>query len=209
MGFLSKLTGAADNKLLTTGQLGRGLILHVEMTGTTISAGGGLAERVCVFTVEVRLDGAAPYAATVRQRFPEIQLAQISPGNTIVAVRVDPANPANVALDWSTPPPSVTMASQPGQPSAADLLATGNPCEVVIVETQPLGMKNSAGLDMHAFLFSVFVPGQVPYQAQVGNPVPVAAVPLLFPGSRLPAKVSPSEPRAIAVDWAAALASFQ
>jgi hypothetical protein len=101
------------------------------------------------------------------------------------------------------------MAADPGRLKAADLLANGNPCEVVIVETQPLGMKNPAGVDLHAFLFTVFVPGQVPYQAKVGNPVPPEAVPLLFPGSRLPAKVSPSESQAIAVDWSAALESFK
>jgi hypothetical protein len=208
MGLFSKLTGGTDTKLLTTGILGRGVILNVELTGTTVQAGGGIEERVCNFTVEVTLDGRPPYAAVVRQRFPEFQLAQIQPGNTLVAVRVDPTNPTKVAIDWSQPAPTVTVASQPGQ-SAADLLASGDPCEVVIVETKPLGMKNQAGVDLHAFLFSVFVPGKVPYQAKVGNPVPPEAIPLLFPGSRLPAKVSPSEDQAIAVDWATALAAFQ
>jgi hypothetical protein len=68
-------------------------------------------------------------------------------------------------------------------------------------------MRNQAGTDLHAFLLSVFVAGRPPYQAKVGNPVPPAAVPLLFPGSRLPAKVEAGDPNGIAIDWDAALSA--
>jgi hypothetical protein len=198
-----------DNKLLANGCLARGLILDYSTTGTTLQSGNGFVERVCTFTLEIRLDDTAPYNATVRQRFPEIRLSEIDRGNTLVAVRVDPANPANVAIDWATPAPTVTIAANPGQATATALLETGDPCEVLIIESRPLGMKNSSGIDLHAFMLTVFVPHKVPYQTQVGNPVPPDALPLLFPGSRLPAKVDPAEPKAIAIDWIAALASFQ
>jgi hypothetical protein len=92
---------------------------------------------------------------------------------------------------------------------APNLLASGDPCEVVVVQTQALGMQNASGVDLHAMMVTVFVPHKPPYQAQVGNPVPADAVPLLFPGSRLPARISPDDPHAIAVDWPAALADFQ
>ena len=51
-------------------------------------------------------------------------------------------------LDFNNPPPTVTVANQPGQESAADILATGIPARAVIVQTQPLGMQNAAGVDM-------------------------------------------------------------
>src|SRR5215472_3516179 len=91
MGLLSKITGGPDKKLLETGLLGRGIITEVRPTGTTLEVGNGLVQRVCVFTVEVSLDGRAPYIATCKQRFPEIQLPQIQLGNTTVAVRANPA----------------------------------------------------------------------------------------------------------------------
>jgi hypothetical protein len=69
-------------------------------------------------------------------------------------------------------------------------------------------MKNPHGVDMHAFVLTVMPDGQKPYQTKVGNPVPEEAVPLLFPGSNLPAKVLPEEPEGVVIDWDAALAEF-
>jgi hypothetical protein len=41
-----------------------------------------------------------------------------------------------------------------------------------------------------------------PYQIQVGNAVPASALPLLFPGSKLHAKLGEG-PNDVVVDWAA------
>src|SRR6202007_2739572 len=145
MGLLSKITGGPDKKLLETGLLGRGIITDVRPTGTTLEVGNGLVQRVCVFTVEVSLDRKAPYTATCKQRIPELQLPQIQPGNTTVAVRANPADPAQIALDFATEPPVVTTPGGSGNHSAAEILATGAPGRAVIVEYQPLGKRNPAG----------------------------------------------------------------
>ena len=105
MGLLSKITGGPDKKLLETGLLGRGIITDIKLTGTTLQSGNGLVQRTCLFTVEVSLDGRAPYTATCKQRIPEIQLPQIQLGNTTVAVRANPAELTQIALDFSTEPP--------------------------------------------------------------------------------------------------------
>jgi hypothetical protein len=208
MGLLSKLTGGTDTKLLANGRPARGVIVDVALTGSTVQMGGGFVERICVFTVEVTLDGQPPYHAQIRQRIPEIQIPQIQPGNTMVMVKVDPSDPTKAAIDWSTPAPKVTMTNT-GRMTAADIIASGLACEAVIIESRPLGMQNPSGIDMYAFALSVFVPGRAPYQIQVGNPVPPPALPLLFPGSRLPAKVDPDEPNGLAIDWETALSAFQ
>jgi hypothetical protein len=66
-----------------------------------------------------------------------------------------------------------------------------------------------SGLDLHAFLLTIMVSGQAPYQVKVGNPVPSAAVPLIFPGSRLPARFMAGDiPEAVAIDWPTALAQY-
>jgi hypothetical protein len=47
--------------------------------------------------------------------------------------------------------------------------------------------------------------GKDPYQIQVGNPTPPAALPFLFPGSRVPVKIG-TDPNAVVIDWDAAVA---
>ena len=103
-------------------------------------------------------------------------------------------------------PPTVTVKREGG--GAAEVLARGLPVRAVIVQTQPLGMKNEEGVDLHAFLLTVLPEGKAPYQAKVGNPVPTEAVPLLYPGANLPAKVLPEEPDGVVIDWAGALAEI-
>ena len=205
MGFLSKLTGGPDKKLLQTGLLGRAIITDVKLTGTTLEIGNGLVQRVCLFTVEVSLDNRAPYTATCKQRIPEIQIPQIQPGFTTVAVRVSPDDPSQIVLDFATEPPVVTAPAATGNNSAAELLATGEPGEAVIVAFQPLGKRNQAGIDVYAFVLTVIPQGKDPYQIQVGNPTPPTALPFLFAGSRVPVKIG-TIPQAVVIDWEMAAA---
>jgi hypothetical protein len=201
MGLLSKITGGADKQLLQTGLLGRGIITDVRMTGTTMRTGNGLVQRVCVFSVEVSLDNQAPYMATCKQRFPEIELARIQPGNTTLAVRVNPDDLTQIVLDLDTDPPVVTSAGGAG--SAAELLATGRPGEAVIIASQPLGKRTKAGIDMYYFRLTVMPPGEQPYQIEVGNPAPPAALPFMYPGSRVPVKIGAGR-NDVVIDWEAA-----
>ena len=205
MGLLSKITGGADKKLLQTGLPGRGIITDVKLTGTTIQTGNGLVQRTCIFTMEVSLDGKDPYTATCKQRIPEIQIAQIQPGASTVAVRADPDDLTQVAIDFNSEPPTVTTPAGQGNHSAAELLATGQPGRAVIVEWQALGKKNPAGVDLYAYALTVMPEGKDPYQIQVGNPTPPAALPFLFAGSHVPVKIG-GDPNAVVIDWDQAVA---
>jgi hypothetical protein len=208
MGLFKKLKemgGTPDKELLQNGRLGRGLILGID--STNVSTGSeGFEVPVCVFTVEVTLDNTPAYQAQVRQAVPYQVIGQMIPGQTAVAVRVDPEDPSHVALDLATEPPTVTVAREGG--GAAEVLARGVPVRAVIVATQPMGMKNPEGLDIHAFILTVLQDGQAPRQTKVGNPVPPEAVPLLFNGANVPAKVLPEEPDGVVIDWQAALAEY-
>ncbi len=194
------MTGGADKKLLATGLPGRGIITDLKLTGTTIQTGNGLVQRTCIFTLEVSLDGKDPYTATCKQRIPEIEIAQIQPGGTAVAVRANPDELTEIAIDFNTQPPVVTTPGGSGNHSAAEVLATGTPAKAVIVESQPLGKKTPAGVDVYAFVLTVMPDGKDPYQIQVGNPVPPAGLPFLFPGSHVPVKIG-SDPNAVVIDW--------
>ena len=156
--------------------------------------------------VQVFLDGEQPYVAQTRQRILEYQIPQLSQGGAVVAVRVDPADPQRIAIDFQSEAPVVTVARAPDG-GAERVLETGLPAELVIVANTPLGVRNYLGHDVHLFTLTVSVPGQAPYQVQLGNPVPAAALPLLYPGSKVPGKVVAGEPNSVAIDWDAAIAA--
>jgi hypothetical protein len=202
---LQGMVGGVSKELMTNGLLGRGQITNVKQTG--VSTGGDTDPHpVCVFTVQVALDNTPVYEATCRQSVPMMVVPQLA-GGAVVAVRVNPDNKSEIALDLATEAPVVAMAGQSGQETAADILAQGSPARAVIVASQPLGMKSPKGLDMYGFQLTMMVDGKAPYQIQVGNPVTPAGVPLIFPGSNLPAKFMPdAPPESVAIDWDAAVA---
>jgi hypothetical protein len=206
MGFLKKLTGGTDTKLLETGLPGRGVIMAVNPSGATVQMGNGLVERACQFTVQVTLDNQPPYETTVKQRVAEVYIPQFQPGASVVAVRANPNNLSEIALDFEHEPPTVTMAHTEGAVTAAQIIETGTPAKGVIVQSQPLGMKNPDGIDMYAFVLTVMPDGAAPYQTQVGNPTPPEALPLLYPGSHVAVKLQVGGgPDDVVIDWAQAL----
>jgi hypothetical protein len=209
MGLFSKIreaTGGDDPDLLANGQLGRAVVQNVTIKGMSVQHGALPPEQVCEFDLLVYLDDTPPFAAQAKKRIPVYTISQFVPGQTVVAVRVDRHDHAHVALDLSVDPPEVRMAAGSAQGSAAALLESGTPCEAVIVEYQHLGLKNPKGLDMYAFKLTILAEGAAPYQIMVGNPVPAEAIPLLYPGSKVPAKFDPNGPKeSVAIDWTAAM----
>jgi hypothetical protein len=211
MGFFNKmktLTGSVPKELLRNGMLGRGIIVSIQQTSVSTGVDFDPAH-VCVFTVEVALDNEPRYTATCRQAVRATILPQLMMPGATVAVRVDPSDHSRIALSLGEQPPTVTMASSgdPNTGSAARILEYGTPCRAVIVQSQPMGMRNPSGKDMYAFVLTVMADGRAPYQTQVGNPVPEDAVPLVYPGNTVPAKRMPDgADHEIVIDWHTALA---
>ena len=196
------LTGGVDETLLATGTLARGEILGLELSGTTLQVMNGLEERNCTFVLRILMDGKQPYEARASQRVPEINIPQLQQPGVVVAVRVDPADPQRVAIDFGTQPPEVRLPESTGKGSAADILANGKPIVVVVVANQPIGVMNAKGDPVHALTLTIAEGVETPYQIQVGNAVPATALPLVFPGSKLHAKLGDG-PNDVVVDWAA------
>ena len=191
--------GTPDATLLTTGTPAWALIEDVQLGTMTMSVGVDTF-RVCTFVVQVRLDGEQPYQASVRQRVHELQVARLPIGVPICA-RVDPADRSRVVLDWDTPAPTVTVPPRTDGLGAAQVLATGAPCTVVVVQHAPIGLRSADGHPMHSLRLTVVPEQGSPYETQVGQAVPPAALPGLYPGAHLPARVHPVDPQVVAVDW--------
>jgi hypothetical protein len=215
MGLFSKarqLTGTPSKQLLEHGLLGRGIITDVSQT--SVSTGVDFdPSHVCVFTVEVSLDNTARYTATCRQSIRATILPQLLGGGATVAVRVDPRDHSQIALDLASEPPVITVSGQDGDAntgSAAQILQDGVPCRAVIIESLPLGRRNASGVDLYAFALTVLAEGRPPYQTKLGMPVPPEAVPLLYPGNNVPAKRLPDrEDHYLVIDWAEALTQVE
>lgn len=205
MGWLGNLLGSADDGLLQNGLIGRGEIVGVDASGMTMQVMNGLVERKCTFTVTVYLDGEQPYQATCTQRVQEVYLPQLTSGQAVVTVRVDPNDHSTIALDFSTPVPEVSLPAGEGTNSAAWILANGTEANVVLVANQPLGVKSSTGDPVQALTLTIDK-GAESYQVQVGNAVPNSALPLLFPGAKLKARIGEG-PNDVVVDWAASAAT--
>jgi hypothetical protein len=178
----------------------------MSLSNTTMSVLNSLVERSCTFTLRVMMDGVQPFEATITQRVQEVRIPQLQQPGVVLAVRVDPANHARIAIDFASQPPEVKLPESTGPGSAAHILATGKPITVVLVANQPLGISNAKGDPVQALTLTVATGVPTPYQIQVGNAVPATALPLVFPGSQLHAKLGDG-PNDVVVDWAAGAAS--
>ena len=205
MGFFGKLIGATDDTVMQTGLLGRGEVTGVQMSGMTLQSGNGLVERKCTISLKVMLDNVAPYDAVAVQRLQEIVIPQLA-GGAVLAVRVDPNDHSKVFLDFASELPEVTVPKGEGRNSAAWVLENGKPIKVVLVQSQPAKMKNADGVDIYALTLTPYEGVDTPYQLVVGNAVPATALPLLYPGSKLHARLG-DQPDAVVVDWAAGAVS--
>jgi hypothetical protein len=199
MGFFSNLIGQADASVMQNGILARGEVTNVAMSGTTLQSGNGLVERKCTITLTVFIDHEAPYPATAVQRVPEVVIPQLS-GGAVLAVRVDPADHSKVYLDFASELPTWTAPKSEGHNSAAWIREHGKPIKIVLVASQAAKMKNAEGIDIYALTATVYEGVETPYQFVVGNAVPATALPLLYPGSKLHAKIGDGKDDVV-VDW--------
>lgn len=205
MGWFGKKIGSVDSEVMANGIPGRGEITHISGSGMTFRKNNGLVERKCSISLVVMIDNVQPYQVTIEQRIPDVRLTQLSQ-NPVVAVRVDPADHNNVNIDLDAQVPVVTVPRSTGPGSAAHILETGKPVKVVLVANQPMGLKNADGHDMQYLTLTVYEGVPTPYQTKVGNPVPPTALPLLYPGSKLHAKLG-DQPGDVVVDWDAGAAT--
>lgn len=110
VGGLAKAS-AQDQQLLATGEPALARILNLEMGGMTVTVGVHRQLQV-VLSLEVHRQGAAPYAARLTTLISELQIPQLQPG-AWVRVRLDPSNPARLALESAgQPPPGAPYAGQ-------------------------------------------------------------------------------------------------
>lgn len=86
-----------QQELLTSGTPGRATIKNFTDTGTIVNFNPQV-----VLDLEIAIEGQDPYAAQLTPSVPQIYLGKLTPGANI-GVRVDPADPSSLAIDWAQP----------------------------------------------------------------------------------------------------------
>jgi hypothetical protein len=87
--------GIGGGKLLSTGVPATATLLGVRETGVEMGM-----DLVLKATLQVELPGIAPYQAECTTRVSRVHLGMLQPGRKL-SVKVDPANPQKVAIDWN------------------------------------------------------------------------------------------------------------
>ena len=105
MGRVQKLrdkVGLTDKKLIATGLPARGRV--VEVRPTSVMTGIARKFHVCEVDVDVELDGER-YRATCMHPIAVSELDAFRRGDQVVVVKVNPADRANIALDFAADAP--------------------------------------------------------------------------------------------------------
>ena len=156
-GVVQEVDRWGGQEIAPTGLPGRGLILEVRPHGTTVQVSNGLTERVCEFRVEVSLDNQPRYEATCkracRDLHPTAERPECGRRGSGQCRSAD-----EIVLDLEHEAPTVTIARDKNATSAAEILATGQPAQAVIVAFGPIGMKTPEGVEVQAFKLTV-MPG--------------------------------------------------
>ncbi|HEY4346839.1 MAG TPA: hypothetical protein VGM80_04560 [Gaiellaceae bacterium] len=142
MGLFKKAAaslGHVDHQLLKTGLLTAGLVLECKPTHVSVGTGGGYGvEDVCDVTVEVHgFPGRPPYRASCKHPIPQVYLPQMQMQGATVAVRVDPDDPQNIALDLAATPPA--LGPIPAAPSDAASDGVSDPLAGAVTIATPDG----------------------------------------------------------------------
>jgi hypothetical protein len=88
---------------------------------------------------------------------------------------------------------------------AEEILLLGVPARAVVVRSHRSGLRSGDGLDLYTLVLNVSEGGGS-RQVQVGSAVPEWALSRLGAGVELPIRILDDDVRAVAVDFAAALA---
>lgn len=221
VGSIANLEALREN-----GILGQGTILKLRETGITVNE----TNAVLAFTVMVQHAGQAPYPVKFEQLVPRLAMGVIAPGR-VVAVRVDPQNPDEVAIDFEAPVPASggggmeqtidikpgeleqTITHFPGMPvhlvepklgSAAAILAGGSPGKATVINTFPTDTTLPDGDSVVGYILNVQpADGRPPYQVEIGHRTPRTLTHQPAPGAELAVKISPTDQGEVAIDWVA------
>jgi hypothetical protein len=162
---------------------------------------------------------------TMKEYVPLMLLGALSTGRPL-PVKVDPANPSNVVIEWEsamsgsmpmggapgagqfamgqmqpmpTPPPPLPRAEADREKKR--ILADGIPGTARILASSPTGQMDDQGRPIHQMTLQIEIQGRQPVMGPALAGVPAERADQLEVGDSVPVKADPNNPSSIAIDW--------
>ncbi|MGH2684123.1 MAG: hypothetical protein ACRDJP_01485, partial [Actinomycetota bacterium] len=167
--------------------------------------------------VTTQMHGA--YPVTVKDIVPLMLIGTLSSGRPL-PVKVDPANPQRVIIEWESAlgagmgggmPMGAGMpvgaaggyAAPSADPEATkqQLLANGVPGVAKVISSTATGQVDAQGRPVYSMMMQVEIEGRPPMQAPAMVGVPPERAEQLEPGDQVPIRADPNNPMMMAVDW--------
>jgi hypothetical protein len=162
---------------------------------------------------------------TMKEYVPLMMLGALSSGRPL-PVKVDPANPNNVVIEWEsalsggmpmgapmqagasampmTPPPGADSTQYDPQARQAEkqrLLATGITGTATVTSARATGEVDSEGRPVYDLMLTIQIPGRQPMQGPSRTGVPPERVEQLEVGDTVTIKADASNPTVMTIDW--------
>lgn len=207
---------AEAQRIKTTGVAGSARILGMRQTGVYMNE-----QPQVELNLEVTSSMQGPYQVVLKEYVPLMLLGTLSNGNPL-PVKVDPANPNNVIIEWENAM-SGGMAGAPAMagaptttPANADssqmdpklrqaekerLLASGIEGKATVISSKATGQTDSEGRPVYDLMLRIEIPGQQPIQGPARAGVPPDRVDRLEAGDTVKIKADPASPSSMTIDW--------
>jgi hypothetical protein len=211
---------AEAQRIKAQGVPGRATIVGMRQTGVHVNEQP---------QVELRLQVEDPMygsrQVTLKEYVPLMMLGVLSSGRPL-PVKVDPANPNNVVIEWEsalsggtqvgqapgagqfalgqmqqmpTPPPPLPMGEADRERKR--ILAEGISGTARILASTPTGQMDDRGRPIHQMTLQIEIQGRPPVLGPALAGVPPERADQLEVGDNLPVKADPHDPASIAIDW--------
>jgi hypothetical protein len=207
---------AEAQRIKATGVRGSARILGMRQTGVYMNE-----QPQIELNLEVTSTMQGPYQVLLKEYVPLMLLGTLSSGAPL-PVKVDPANPNNVIIEWEnalsggTMPGAPAMAGAGTMPATADssqmdptlrqaekerLLTSGTEGTATVISSKATGQTDSEGRPVYDLMLRIEIPGRQPMQGPARTGVPADRVDRLEEGDSVTIKADPANPSSMTIDW--------
>jgi hypothetical protein len=206
---------AEAQRIKTTGVAGSARILGMRQTGVYMNE-----QPQIELNLEVTTSMQGPYQVVMKEYVPLMLLGTLSSGQPL-PVKVDPANPNNVIIEWEnalsgTMGGTPAMAAPANMPASADssqmdptlrqaekerLLSSGIEGTATVMSSTATSQTDSEGRPVYDLMLRIEIPGRPPMQGPARTGVPADRVDRLEAGDTVKIKADPANPSSMTIDW--------